>query len=262
MIKLNNISGYLDLPNANKEKSKIFVCEQNSLEIKESQYIAIVGESGSGKSQLVKTICGLNEDYYKLTKGSIDYNFQKKGNYPPFKATFNSDGSDGAYAYDSIKDQFSSNLIYGKRIGMMFQNPSTCFNPSWNVREHFEEIFETCKDKMSKSEFDQFRDEVNENLFASQSKGLLDKEISQLSGGQKQRLVISLVVVQKPDLIVGDEIGTGIDLKIKRSIYRFLLEFRDQKKYPGWSPSLILISHDIGFAHKIVDRVLVQIIVC
>ena len=67
MIKLSNISGYLDLPNANKEKRKIFVCEQNSLEIKESQYIAIVGESGSGKSQLVKTICGLNEDYYKLT---------------------------------------------------------------------------------------------------------------------------------------------------------------------------------------------------
>ena len=38
--------------------------------------------------------------------------------------------------------------------------------------------------------------------------------------------MIALVLVQKPRLMIGDEIGTGIDLSIKRDIYNYLLEIK------------------------------------
>ena len=255
MIKIKNISGKLTPPNSDP----VYVCENNDIHIKKNEYIAIVGESGSGKSQFVKTLSGLNEDYYELTQGSIEYILNDTEN---FSVTSNSGSND--INYSSIKEYFLKNNIYGRNIGMMFQNPSTCFNPFWSVGQHFDEIKRISAKTGDKSDkHEKFKNKILQTLFrendtAEAMEEFLLRKPKSLSGGQKQRLVIALVIIRSPDLIIGDEIGTGIDIKIKKEIHDLLLEFRNGKDYEDWNPSLILISHDIGFAYKIVDKIFIK----
>ena len=74
MITLDNISGRLTPPHLDT----VYVCEKNNLKIGRDEYIAIVGESGSGKTQLVKTMAAVNEDYFELTNGTLNYNFNNE----------------------------------------------------------------------------------------------------------------------------------------------------------------------------------------
>ena len=131
MIKFENISGRLDT----HKMDSVYVCEQNNLEIGRNEYIAIVGESGSGKTQLMKTLAGLNEDYFQLTHGKLNYNFNNHNTI-----SFDPGSSTDHKPYSKIKNQFYNDKIYGERIGMMFQHTSTCFNPFWTVGQHFDEI--------------------------------------------------------------------------------------------------------------------------
>ena len=140
MIKLDNISGRLTPPHL----ETVYVCEKNNLKIGRDEYIAIVGESGSGKTQLVKTMAAENEDYFQLTNGTLNYNFNNED-----QISFNSVLNTDTYSYSDIKKHFSKNKIYGERIGMMFQNPSTCFNPFWTVGQHFDEIQKLQVDSVS-----------------------------------------------------------------------------------------------------------------
>ena len=91
------------------------------------------------------------------------------------------------------------------------------------------------------SEFIAFKNHILHTLFKETRsddvmRQFLNKKPKNLSGGQKQRLIIALVIVRKPDLIIGDEIGTGIDLKIKKDIYNLLLDFRRGKNMGIGSP--------------------------
>lgn len=255
MIKINNISGKLEPPNSDS----VYVCEKNNIEIGENEYIAIVGESGSGKSQFVKTISGLNEDYFKLTNGSLQFQFKGTSQF-----IVNSEKNTEDVHYTEIKKYFRKENIYGRKIGMMFQNPSTCFNPFWNVGRHFDEIKRISQNgTRGDKDFDKFKIRILHTLFSDtqSEEGMeefLNKTPNTLSGGQKQRLIIALVIIRSPDLIIGDEIGTGIDLKIKKDIHDLFNEFRTGEEYKFWNPSLILISHDIGFAYQISDKILVM----
>ena len=178
--------------------------------------------------------------------------------------TFDSNSQTENTPYSDIKLNFRSKKIYGSNIGMMFQNPSTCFNPYWTVDRHFDEIKRIYQvEDTAGVEFDKFKSRIIQKLFKEtqsdeEMKDFLEKKPNQLSGGQKQRLVIALVIIRSPDLIIGDEIGTGIDLKIKKDIHDLLQDFRTGEDYNYWNPSLILISHDIGFAYKIVDKIIIK----
>ena len=130
LIKIKNLSvGFHSQGHLNN------VVHSISFNIPRGKTVAIVGESGSGKSQFVKTLSGLNEDYYELTQGSIEYILNDTES---FSITSNSGSND--INYSSIKEYFLKNNIYGRNIGMMFQNPSTCFNPFWTVGQHFDAI--------------------------------------------------------------------------------------------------------------------------
>ena len=67
---------------------------------------------------------------------------------------------------------------------------------------------------------------------------LLKQKISKLSGGQKQRLNLYLALFYQPQIFIGDEITTGLDLKAKIEITNFLLDQIQQKQM-----TLILVTH-------------------
>ncbi len=54
--------------------------------------------------------------------------------------------------------------------------------------------------------------------------GMENKFVKGLSGGQQQRLNILLSVIHDPDLVILDEISTGLDIKVRSEIFHFLQE--------------------------------------
>ncbi|KLL02529.1 MAG: ABC transporter, ATP binding protein [Mycoplasmataceae bacterium RC_NB112A] len=67
---------------------------------------------------------------------------------------------------------------------------------------------------------------------------LLDKKITSLSGGEKQRLNLYLSLFYQPEIFIGDEITTGLDIQTKIEVINFL-----QKQTAERNMTLILVSH-------------------
>lgn len=67
---------------------------------------------------------------------------------------------------------------------------------------------------------------------------LLDKKIARLSGGEKQRLNLYLSLFYQPEIFIGDEITTGLDIQTKIEVINFL-----QKQTSERNMTLILVSH-------------------
>lgn len=71
-----------------------------------------------------------------------------------------------------------------------------------------------------------------------------------LSGGQKQRVFAALALINDPEVIFLDEITTGLDAHIRRSIWGFLRELRRQGK------TIVLTTHYLEEAQALCDRVI------
>ncbi len=72
---------------------------------------------------------------------------------------------------------------------------------------------------------------------------------SHLSGGQKQRLAIALALVHQPRVIFLDEPTAGLDPQVRREIYGFIEQLRQEKR------TVLLTTHYIEEAERLCDRV-------
>lgn len=64
--------------------------------------------------------------------------------------------------------------------------------------------------------------QLNELLNTYQLSAAKNKNVMFLSGGQQQRLNILLSVIHKPDLVILDEVSTGLDIEVREEIFDFL----------------------------------------
>lgn len=80
--------------------------------------------------------------------------------------------------------------------------------------------------------------QLKELLRTYQISGFENKFIESLSGGQQQRLNILLSVIHDPDLVVLDEVSTGLDIEVRAQIFDFLKENIVKKK-----KAMILVTH-------------------
>ncbi|MCJ7588800.1 MAG: ABC transporter ATP-binding protein [Candidatus Aminicenantes bacterium] len=85
--------------------------------------------------------------------------------------------------------------------------------------------------------------------------GLEDKAetpFAKLSGGQKQRLFVALALVNDPDLVIVDELTTGLDPQARHAIWDLIRTVRDRGK------TVVLTTHFMEEAEKLCDRVAIM----
>ncbi|WP_037085974.1 ABC transporter ATP-binding protein [Neorhizobium vignae] len=209
---------------------RAFAVEDLSLSVSKGEILCIVGESGSGKSLTALAAMGL-----------LPRNLGK----PQGKVMFEGKNL-------LTLDEATRRDITGRRIAMIFQEPTAALNPIFRVGEQVSETFRIhtslSQAEIRKKVIDLFR-EVQlpnpEQIFHSYP--------HQLSGGQCQRVMIATALALDPSVLIADEPTTALDVTTQAQILKLMLELRAKH-----DTGIIFITHDFGVVAEIADRVAVM----
>lgn len=202
-----------------------------SFSVERGETLGIVGESGSGKSVTCYSLMGLVP--------------QPPGRIASGRALF--DGTDLLHCSPA-----EARAIRGKRIAMIFQDPSSCLNPvhriGWQLVEALR-LHRGLHGKAAEAEALRLLDQVG----IADARRRLQDYPHLLSGGLNQRVMIAMALAGQPDLLVADEPTTALDATIQAQILALLSGIRRDT-----GMALVLISHDLGVVAENVDRVAVM----
>lgn len=200
--------------------------DQVSFALAEREIVTIVGESGSGKSTLARLLLRL----LPATEGTISY-----------------DGVDvTGLRGRGLRD-------YWKQVQAVFQDPFSSFNQFFTVRRLLDRSRRLIAPRDGSG-----RDAAAAMTEALEHVGLdpddvLDRWPHQLSGGQRQRVMIARALMLRPRVLIADEATSMLDASLRVNILNVLSDLRRD-----YSMSIVFITHDIGQACYVSDRILVM----
>ncbi len=197
-----------------------------SFEVEQGEIIAIVGESGSGKSTLARMLLKLS---------------------PPTDGVIELDGRDVAKLNNPRQLK-----PYWRDVQGVFQNPMGSFNQFYTVHKVLDKTFNLQDKKASRRERDAKIRQVLQ-LVGLDPDAVLQRSAHELSGGQAQRVIIARALLVDPKILIADESTSALDASLRVTI---LNVFKDLSK--RLNLSLLFITHDIGQAYYLADRVLVM----
>ena len=193
-----------------------------NLTVGRAEIVALIGESGCGKSTLARAFIGL----VKPTAGEVRYQ-----------------GATLGYSASALK-------AYRRHVQFVLQDPAAALNPRQNV---YDAVAEGPR-------LHGIRTDLNARVATALTQaGMRPAEQffarfpHQLSGGQQQRVVIAGALALEPSVIVADEPVSSLDASVRGEILKLILRLRDEL-----SLSALVVSHDLGVAWNIADRVAVM----
>ena len=208
------------------------------LEIARGESVALVGETGCGKSVTAKAILGLLPPNAEVVSGRILFAGRDLLTLSP--------------------GEFQQ--LRGRRIAMIFQDPSTALNPVFTVGEQLQDVLlqrdgggRTWSRTRARRAARGRCVEMLRVVRLPDPEGSLARYPAELSGGMRQRVLIALALIQNPELVIADEPGTALDVSIQDQI---LLELRDLVRTRG--TSMLYITHNLGVARMVSDRIYVM----
>ena len=223
ILDVKNLHITFEQPKVSKQ-----ILEDVSFSVKAGKCLGILGESGSGKSMTTKAILGLLNRDFKIS-GS---------------ATF--EGADLLQMGDG-----DLRTLRGSAIGMILQNPMTCFDPLYKIGNQIYETF----DAHGIFPRDQYKVEaikILEKMRIHDPEGVLQKFPHQLSGGMLQRVMIGIAMSMNPRLLICDEPTTAIDSITQ---YEIIKEFQRIKAESN--VGMLFITHDVSVISHIADEIIV-----
>ncbi len=138
----------------------------------------------------------------------------------------------------------------GREMAMVFQDPVGSFNPAKRIGWHLRTALER---RGLRGDWRAEAIALLEGVGIKQPAAVLERYPHQLSGGMLQRALIAMIVALEPGLIIADEPTTNLDNIVEQQI---LALFRDLQR--RLSAAFIFITHDIGIAAQISDRLAVM----
>jgi len=193
----------------------------------ESQIYCIVGENGSGKTTLALAIMGLLPETAKIVSGSIS--FQGVDLLNATRAAMNS--------------------MRGRDISMVFQDARAALNPVLTIGKQLEEaIF--AHNAMSKEKGRAYSLEILSELGLSNPKKILESYPFNLSGGMCQRVMLAVSLVNKPKLLIADEVTSALDVTLQADVLDRL-----KTLCKNFGTAILFISHDFGVVANMAHHV-------
>jgi oligopeptide/dipeptide ABC transporter ATP-binding protein len=193
-----------------------------NLSIGRGEILALIGESGCGKSTLARALVGLVQP----TGGEVRYG-----------------GATLRYSGAALRE-------HRRHVQLVLQDPAGALNPRQNV---FDAVAEGPRLHGVRAGL---ADRVHNALARAGLRPpaqFIGRYPHELSGGQQQRVVIAGALALGPSVVVADEPVSSLDASVRGEILKLILTLRDQL-----SLAALIVSHDLGVAWNIADRVAVM----
>lgn len=200
-------------------KTQQRIVKNVSFAINEGECLGLVGESGSGKSLTAQTIACL-ENY-------------------PFEGIIKINGETIEHKTEKEKRR-----IRGKQIGLVFQDPQICLNPTMKIGSQIQEVNDY---SLTKNEV------INLMLQMGLSERWYGSYPHELSGGMCQRVMLAMALARKPELLIADEPTSSLDVSTQMQIIKLIKEIQINSR-----TGILLITHDFRIVERLCSRVIVM----
>jgi peptide/nickel transport system ATP-binding protein len=193
------------------------------LAVEAGRTVAIVGESGSGKSMTAKALTGLLPTSVSAT-GTVVVDGLVL------------DLGGGASALAGIR---------GRRVSLLLQNPFTSLSPVHRCGPQIAATLHGVADVDA---------EVRRRLAEVDLPERVARMYPfELSGGMRQRVALAASLASDPDVLIGDEPTTALDVTTQREVLDLIGRLQRER-----GMAFVLITHDLGIARERADEVLVM----
>ena len=190
-------------------------------EIRAGEVFGLVGESGSGKTTIGRAIAGLE----RTGGGSLsvlghEMNGLRERDFTPVR----------------------------RRIGFVFQDPATSFNPHLTIEQCISEPLVVHEGGLGAA--DRTR-RVRELLEAVELPGdHAQRYPHELSGGQRQRVSLARALVLGPELLIADEPTSALDVSVQATVLELFRELQERLGFAA-----LFISHDLAVVDSLAHRI-------
>lgn len=207
-----------------------------SFHVSKGETLAIVGESGSGKSVTSLSLMRLVEfGNGHITQGDILLRRR-----------------DGRVLDLVHATEAEMRKVRGADIAMIFQEPMTSLNPSFQAGVQIAEALQLHQglDKAA-AKAETLR--LLETVRIPDARAVQERYPHQLSGGMRQRIMIAMALSCKPQVLIADEPTTALDVTIQAQILQLIRQLQQEMDM-----GVIFITHDMGVVAEVADRVMVM----
>ena len=198
--------------------------------IDRGEILGLVGEIGAGKTTLGRSILRIVPEPGRIVNGKIVFN--------------------GRNLLELSDAEMSK--IRGRYISIIPETPILSLNPTFTIESQVKEVL---KRHLNYSDEEARRETLNllEQVAIPDREAILKAYPHELSGGMCQRVLIAIAFACKPQLVIADEPTTSVDVITQAQIVGLIR--RMQREYGS---SLLFITHDIGLASKICNRMAIM----
>ena len=198
-----------------------------NLTLSKGQTFALVGESGCGKSVTALSLLRLLPDNAVIQSGQVQLS--------------------DVDVFQLSENQMRS--IRGRRISIIFQEPSSSLNPVMTVGDQILEVIF----QHTQLQGEQARARAVEwftKVGLPEPERRMGSYPFEMSGGQLQRVMIAIALAAEPDLLIADEPTTALDVTIQAQILDLLKSLQQER-----GMAMLLITHDLAVVSGMADQV-------
>jgi putative phosphonate transport system ATP-binding protein len=208
----------------------VWACNNISFEVYTGEVLGIVGESGSGKSTLMKSLYFDHE----ITQGTAYIKGYK-------------DMSENIWTASSQQQRFIKNNI----MGMVYQNPVMGLRMDYTAASNIAEKIIAAGIRNSRHMTDRAVELLSSVEIMISRMGEAPRNFS---GGMQQRVQISKALANNPEILLLDEVTTGLDLSVQARVLELIRKIRSR-----FNISILLVSHDLAVIRMLADRTMVML---
>ncbi|GIG40403.1 ABC transporter ATP-binding protein [Cellulomonas phragmiteti] len=187
------------------------------------EVVGLVGESGSGKTTIGRAAVGL---------------------LPTVEGSLTVDGLDLRTA-----DRAQMRALR-RKVGMVFQDPSSSLNPRLPIGESIGEplfLAGEAKGVALQRRIEELLDQVE------LPRAYRNRYPHELSGGQKQRVGIARAIALSPQLLVADEPTSALDVSVQARVLELLQDLQRRLQF-----ACLFVTHDLAVVDMLADRIVVM----
>ncbi|KXI23784.1 peptide ABC transporter ATP-binding protein [Photobacterium sanguinicancri] len=230
LLDIRNLTIEIDTP-----QGMVKAVDRMSLTLNEGEIRGLVGESGSGKSLVAKAIAGVSKDNWRISADRL-----RLGNIDLLTL--------------SPRER---RKIVGREIAMIFQEPSSCLDPSERVGDQLEEAIPSSS--FNGKWWQRFRWRQKQAIALLHKVGIkehrrvMNSYPYELTDGECQKVMIAMAIANRPRLLIADEPTNDLDPITQAQIFRLLSRMNQLG-----NTTILLVSHDLTTVTQWADKITVM----